>query len=459
MTTNKEELVALVRSLLISDPDILRTMKGLISDVEVVKTIRDSMAAHPAPINVPGFGEIEPCHAIFNPDGSYILPSQIPPTHQMSTLHEPIPFHQPLATYNGLVKRLADLKANQETAAAKNQIVKDLERAIAADQNWLTQHPEPPAKPDSMSFKALRNMIKGKETKQKEQEEQEKINAERIVRTKSLQELKAKLEKAQIGAQLANADCVGLPETQKELLRQLDQIWGTLTTHDSAFLVSAIKEGHELGAKISADFRAFQAALSVAKKMGEKLAVALQALIDQELQPFWKSTGSSEQERLNGLRKKAVDVAEKAYVKVREDAESLTKVLASQNLGLPEFRLKVPELFLEHTFSNYLREEVDTRFDKFQNFIITRNGAICREHKLKVMAIIEWLQKSLNSMSSSHALVMADLEHKNMELNVYRMECVEMVATKESGRPKLDRADMRRLLKPDVDVVVLPSSS
>ncbi|KAJ3099904.1 hypothetical protein HDU97_002688 [Phlyctochytrium planicorne] len=466
MTANKEEVVALVKSLLISDPEIMTAM-------------RDFMHNHPAPVAVPGFGDIEPSSAKFNEDGSYILPNQIPPTHQMGSVHE-LPLEtlvQVLPLYNDLVKKIAELKAYQETAAAKTQIVKNLERGIAVHQTWLNQHPEPQAKAaattlaakydetigklDSISFKSVRDKISGKskEIKQREQEEQENINAERIVRTKSLQEQKAKLEKARIGAQLANSDCSGLAGAQKELLDLLEKILGSLDNDDTAFLLSALKESNNIAAKVSADLKAFQAAVSVATTMDERLLVALKAIIAQQ-NNYGKSLLFPEQEKIVAARNKGMDTAEQSYLKIQEEAEILGKLVPSLKTALPAFRLKVPDLFLEHVFPNYPGGgHVDTRFDEFQNFVMIKNAAICKEHKVKLQTILAGLKQSLDSISSVYSLVRADLDEKNMELNVYRMECVEVMAAKESGRPRLDRADMRRLLMPGVDHMVLSSSS
>ncbi|KAJ3099902.1 hypothetical protein HDU97_002686 [Phlyctochytrium planicorne] len=446
---NCNELLAMMKAMLVGNPAMMDAM-------------HEFMLSQSPPVKVPGFGIIHPSNASFSVEGVYTLPAEIPPTHKLTSPPEPLLYlDQFIPAYLDLVKRVAELKAYQEAAAAKKEVVEDLEKGITTDRKWLDFLEEQQQKDtqdvqkiQGFSFKSVKAKISGKydEAKQKELEELEKTKAEKASREQSLREKTAKLEKAKIAYEHAKADAVALSATQKELIRFMEQAMAAHDTNETAFLLSAIQDGKSLSSKVGADLKAFQAALQIASKMVETMKAAKTCLFKCR-QDFWGDT-------FKGQGVEYVEEAERLYVDVRKDADLLIKIVPALEMKLPEFRLRVPDLVLQFGGKGDFGEfDHEGRMAAFKIFIMDKNFSICTKEKERLEAAVKWLRESIDSIVFFNAMVRSDLERKSMEMNVYRMACFEAVAATQSSKPRLDKSDLIRLLAPGLVAPGKASSS
>ncbi|KAJ3099907.1 hypothetical protein HDU97_002691 [Phlyctochytrium planicorne] len=211
----------------------------------------------------------------------------------------------------------------------------------------------------------------------------------------------------------------------------------TYDTDDIAFLVSATRESEHLREKVQADIKAFEAAVEVSRKIYVNLSLAHKSIIEfKQANPigylkFYRSQVQVVKKRFDALMD-----AEEKYKEIRKDAQVLIKLIPALESRLPDFRLKVPEL----------NGESDGRFNAFQEFVVDKNLFICHGHVEKHLEAVNWLKESIESMALHDTMVKSDIDTKEMELNVFRMGCFELVAAEQGGRAKLDKLGMMKLL-------------
>ncbi|KAJ3099903.1 hypothetical protein HDU97_002687 [Phlyctochytrium planicorne] len=406
MTTSNSinhELLTQIKAILLSDPAFMTSIQDFVRP-----------------------GIFSPSNAKFNPDGTYILPSTIPPTHKLDAPIERLEILAPhVPAYRSLVKRLSDLKAYQEEATAK--LVADLETSILSDQtkikdldDLLIMEEKELLRLQGVNFKSVKAKILGKQAinSSRTQDSVVTMKTERSRIEQGLRESTAKLEKARIALQLSNSDSAAFAVVQKDLTNLLNQT--------------------------------FNAALDLTRKIHEKLLSTHKSITAfKKANPHENNNFCylSEQEILVSKRFNMLKEAEATYKEIRKDAEILIKIVPDLESRLPEFRLMVPDLILEHAFANYTyKGEYDSRFNTFQVFAIDKNHLICQNDLDKVQKAFSWLKDSLESITVHRAMVKSDLDMKETELNIFRMGCFEVAAEWHSGRAKLDKFGMMKLL-------------
>ncbi|KAJ3099908.1 hypothetical protein HDU97_002692 [Phlyctochytrium planicorne] len=431
----------------------------LLSDPSFMTAIKTFLQTHPDPITVPGLGIFSPSNAKFNGDGSYILPSPIPPTHKLDAPIERLELLVPhVPMYLELVRKVLDLKPYQEAAASKGKFVADLESSITADQTKIKdleaqllkeEKEKESAKPQGFSFKSVKAKISSKQ-ELPQKDTTEFIKTEIAQRNRTLQESTATLEKAKVAAQLANSDSAAFVAAQTDLIKFLNETMSSFDTYDTALLQSATIESESLHHKVQSDIKTFQAAVDVARKIYSNLSAAHKSIaVFKKANPQSDANLFSQQNQFVKKRYEVLMAAEAKYAEARKDAEVLIKIVPALEPRLPEFRLKVPELFIEHAFPNYTpgpRPEYDDRFNAFQEFVVDKNISISFSHIEILLPASQWLRDAIESMTLHETMVKSDLNMKETELNVFRMGCFEIVADGQSGRAKLDEFGIMKLL-------------
>ncbi|KAJ3099906.1 hypothetical protein HDU97_002690 [Phlyctochytrium planicorne] len=198
----------------------------LLADPAFISAVQQLVQNHVGPIAVPGVGIIPPSNARFNADGSYVLPSAIPPTHELEAPIERLEFLFPhVPTYLELVRKVLDLRPYQETAVAKGKVVADLEISITTDEARIKDLEARLAKeerelqnPQGFSFKSAKSKISASNI-----DSTETFRQQIAQREQTLRDTKAKLEKAKIGSQLTNSDSAAFMNSQRDLIKLLNE--------------------------------------------------------------------------------------------------------------------------------------------------------------------------------------------------------------------------------------------